>query len=169
MAREVSDSEGVMKLTLALSTFETSHRKFTLADRVKIIEVVAELGLSEADFTTGDGFLFDTDWQSYSGFTASEQEAISAIEYSFTSEIQGTIHIHPTMIVAKKSFAGSINRGSKPYKFYRHFYELGSWVDKDGSSNSNFPRFNEIKCPTLNIYVPVGSECQCGERHLKST
>ena len=144
MAREVSDSEGVMKLTLALSTFETSHRKFTLADRVKIIEVVAELGLSEADFTTGDGFLFDTDWQSYSGFTASEQEAISAIEYS-------------------------INRGSKPYKIYRHFYELGSWVDKDGSSNSNFPRFNEIKCPTLNIYVPVGSECQCGERHLKST
>ena len=81
--------------------------------------------------------------------------------------MQGTIRIHPTMIVAKKNFVGSKDRGLKPYPFHRHHYELSGWIDKDGRSRNDFIKAPEVLCPKLFIRVPVGSECQCGEVHMR--
>ena len=156
-----------MKLAVALDSFESGHRKFAIADREKIQKVISELDLDEADFIFIDTYIFDTHWRFYDGFTASQQNEMATIKYVFEHEIQGTIRIHPTMIVAKKSFTGSQDRGLKPYPFHRHHYELSGWIDKDGSSGGRLPKAAEVLCPKLFILVPVGSECQCGERHFK--
>ena len=55
---------GVMKLAVALDSFESGHRKFAIADREKIVKVISELDLDEADFcgaTMYDGFTADDD------------------------------------------------------------------------------------------------------------
>lgn len=80
---------------------------------------------------------------------------------------QGTIRIYPTMILAKKSFAGSQDRGQRPYPFHRHHYELSGWLDKNRYSFEKFAKAVEVVCPKLFIRVPIGSECQCGERHFR--
>ena len=154
-----------MKLTVALDSFESGHQKFTTADREKIVKVVDELGLAETDFIFIGSYIFDALWRSYDRFTVSQQSEIAAIQFVYEHEIQGTIRIHPTMIVAKKSFTGSQDRGLKPYPFHRHHYELSGWIDRDGSSGGRLPKAAEVLCPKLFILVPVGSECQCGERH----
>ena len=156
-----------MKLTVALDSFESGHQKFTTADREKIVRVVDELGLAETDFIFIDSYIFDTLWRSYDGFTASQQSEIAAIKFVYEHEIQGTIRIHPTMIVAKKSFTGSRDRGLTPYPFHRHHYKLSRWVDKDGSNGGKFLKASEVLCPKLFILVPLGKECQCGELHFK--
>jgi hypothetical protein len=157
----------MLKLAVALDSFESGHRKFATADREKIMKVINELDLDDADFIFIDSYFFDTHWRSYKGFTASQQNAMATIKYVYEHEIQGTIRIHPTMIVAKKSFNGSEDRGLKPYPFHRHHYKLSGWVDKDGSSGGRLPKVREVLCPKLFILVPVGNECQCGEQHFK--
>ena len=157
-----------MKISVALDVFESSHRKFSFADRARILEVVDGFGLLDEDFTVLNSYIFDSNWRSYRGFTAAQRKVFS--ETSFFSEeqdLQGTIRIHPTMILGKKSFSGSQDRGPKPYPFHRHHYELSSWLDKNRNNYEKFVKAAEIVCPKLFIRVPVGSECQCGERHFK--
>ena len=157
-----------MKLSVALDTFEAAHKKFSTADREKILEVVDEFGLSAEDFTPINAYIFDSNWRLYRDFTAEQKKTFSETPFfNEEQDKQGSIRIHPTMIVAKKSFVGSIDRGLKPYPFQRHHYELGSWIEKDGSGGRAFLKAQEVLCPNLFIRVPVGSECQCGERHFK--
>lgn len=82
-------------------------------------------------------------------------------------DLQGTIRIHRTMIIAKKSFAGSQDRGQRQYPFHRHHYELSGWLDKNRHSFEKFAKAVDVVCPKLFIRVPIGSECQCGERHFR--
>lgn len=102
-----------MKLAIALNSFESGHRKFTTADREKIVKVISDLDLDVADFFV-DTYIFDTHWRFYDGFTASQQNEMATIKFVYEHEIQGTIRIRPTMIVAKKSFTGSQDKGLKP-------------------------------------------------------
>lgn len=156
-----------MNISIALEIFESSHRKFSTADKEKILEAVSELGLSEEDFTPIDSYLFDTNWRMYQDFTESQKRVFSETPFfSVEQDLQGTIRIHPTMIVAKKPFVGSQDRGLRPYPFHRHHYELSGWVDKEGRGRMGIPLAPEVLCPKLFIRVPVGSECQCGEVHL---
>ena len=157
-----------MNISVALDTFESAHKKFLIADREKILEAVDEFGLSEEDFTPINAYIFDTNWRLYRRFSDAQRKVFSETPFfSEEQDMQGTIRIHPTMIVAKKSFTGSQDRGLKPYPFHRHHYELSGWIDKDGSSGGRLPKAAEVLCPKLFILVPVGSECQCGERHFK--
>ena len=157
-----------MKISVALETFESAHKKFLIADREKILEVVDELGLSEEDFTLINAYIFDTDWRLYRHFSDVQTKVFSETPFfNEEQDLQGTIRIHPTMIVAKKNFVGSRDRGLNPYPFHRHHYELSGWIDKDGRSRKDFIKALEVLCPKLFILVPVGSECQCGEIHMK--
>ena len=162
------DSGGAVKLDVAIGIFEQDHQKFSLADREKIFQVAVDINLDEEDFTPLHTYIFDTNWRDFRGFTEVEKQVFSQTPYfNEDQDKQGTIRIHPTMIIAKKSFTGSIDRGIKPYPFLRHHYELGRWIDKDGSSEGRFLKVPEVLCKKLFIRVPVGSECECGERHFK--
>ena len=157
-----------MNVSVALDTFESAHKKFLIADRAKILDVVNELGLSEEDFTPINSYIFDSNWRLYRDFTAAQKKVFSETPFfSEEQDMQGTIRIHPTMIVAKKNFMGSQDRGLKPYPFHRHHYELSGWIDKDGRGRRGIQIAPEVLCPKLFIRVPVGSECQCGEVHMK--
>jgi len=157
-----------MKISVALDVFENSHRKFSSTDRARILEVVDGFGLLDEDFTVLNPYIFDSNWRSYFGFTAAQIKVFSETPYfSEEQDLQGTIRIHPTMIIAKKSFASSQDRGPKPYPFHRHHYELSGWLDKSRNNYEKFVSALEVVCPKLFIRVPIGSECQCGERHYK--
>ena len=157
-----------MKLDAAIGIFEQNHQKFLLTDREKIFEVAEELNLAEEDFTVLRTYIYDTNWRHYRGFTEAENQVFSQTPYfNEDQDKQGTIRIHPTMIIAKKRFSDSIDRGIKPYPFLRHHCELGRWIDKDGSSEGRFIEVPEVLCKNLFIRVPVGSECECGERHFE--
>ena len=157
-----------MNISVALNTFESAHKKFLIADREKILEVVDEFGLSEEDFTPINAYIFDTNWRLYRHFSDAQRKVFSETPFfSEEQDLQGTIRIHPTMILGKKSFSGSQDRGPKPYPFHRHHLELSGWLDKNRNNCEKFAKVAEIVCPKLFIRVPVGSECQCGERHFK--
>ncbi len=157
-----------MNILVALDSFESAHKKYLIADREKILEVVVEFGLSEEDFTPINAYIFDTNWRSYRHFSDAQRKVFSETPFfNEEQDLQGTIRIHPTMIVAKKNFVGSQDRGLRPYPFHRHHYELSGWIDKDGRSRKDSIRAPEVLCPKLFIRVPVGSECQCGEVHKK--
>lgn len=158
-----------MNISVALELFETAHRRFSIADREKIIQVVSDFALLEEDFIVLNSYIFDSNWRLYQDFTAAQRKIFSETPFfSVEQDLQGTIRIHPTMILAKKSFSGSRDRGPKPYPFHRHHYELSGWLDKESRDFEKFAKAREVLCPTLFIRVPAGSECQCGERHFKS-
>ena len=157
-----------MKILAALDYFESAHKKFLVADREKILDVVVEFGLSDEDFTPINSYIFDTNWRLYRHFSDAQRKVFSETPFfNEEQDMQGTIRIHPTMIVAKKNFMGSRDRGLKPYPFHRHHIELSGWIDKDGRRRNDFLKATEVLCPKLFIRVPVGSECQCGQVHMK--
>jgi len=109
-----------MNILVALDSFESAQKKFLIADKEKILEVVDEFGLSEEDFTPINAYIFDTNWRLYRHFSDAQRKVFSETPYfNEEQDLQETIRIHPTMIVAKKNFVGSIDRGLKPYSFQR--------------------------------------------------
>ena len=66
-----------MKISVALDFFESAHKKFLIADREKILEVVVELGLSEEDFTPINAYIFDTNWRLYRDFSDAQRKVFS--------------------------------------------------------------------------------------------
>jgi len=156
-----------MKISAAVDNFNLLHPRFCPADKPKILQVVDELRLSDEDFEITENYIFDSNWQSYPGFTAQEQERIrKAPIFDVVQDLQGTIRIHSTMILAKKSFRGSKDRGSSiSYPVFKHHYELTGWSDKTTGRSGSPARNHEVKCDEYGFWVPRGTECMCGKFH----
>jgi len=75
-----------MNISVALDTFESAHKKFLIADREKILEVVDEFGLLDENFTPINAYIFDTDWRLYRHFSDAQKKVIS--ETPFFNEEQ---------------------------------------------------------------------------------
>ena len=138
------------KLDKALNSFviEEKTTQWPKSDIAKIKEVVEELGLAGARFAFNSSHVYDIDE-----------------EHPYMRD-QGVLHVHPTMIVATRSFSGSIDRGEKPYPLHRHFFPLSYHRDRSPSTTSDKPS-NLVLCPKLMFLVPAGFECMCGEIHPK--
>ena len=134
----------------ALTSFviENSKTQWPASDFKKIKEVVLELGLAGARFAFNSTHVHDVD------------------EENIWMRDQGILHIHPTMLVAMRSFSGSVDRGEKPYPLHRHFYPLSNFTGKSSSTAAAKPS-NEVLCPKLGYLVPAGFECMCGDTHKK--
>ena len=160
-----------MNITDAISAFAGIHPKFAIAEKARILRVVEDLSLSDTTFTFSEDcdYIFDSSWREYTDFTAAELQTLTSAPYfNYERDHQGTIRIHPTMVLAKKCFAGSTDRGRRPNPIHRHHLPLVHWTDKR-PGNLTTPRgVREVTCPKLFIRVPVGSECLCGERHTDS-
>lgn len=137
-------------LDKALTAFviEKSKTQWPESDRKKIKEVVQELGLTDARFAFNSSHVYDVD------------------EEKIWMRDQGVLHMHPTMLVATRSFSGSIDRGDKPYPLHRHFYPLSNFMEKSSSTASD-KYSNDVLCEKLGYLVPAGFECMCGEIHPK--
>jgi len=156
-----------MKISAAISNFARIHPKFCLADGPRILQVVDELALSEESFAISDSYIFDRNWRKYTNFTETEQRSLATAPYfDYEEDHQGTVRVHPTMILAKKRFLGSSDRGLKPNPIHRHHLPLIGWTDRRGSHPESLNRDRKVRCPTFFIWVPTGSECLCGERHF---
>jgi hypothetical protein len=80
-------------------------------------------------------------------------------------DVTDYVHIHPTMIVARKPYVGSIDRGNDPFPHFPHYLGLEGWVDHTSRNQTKFD-IQHVLCPTSFVHVPVGSECgYCGEIH----
>ena len=98
-----------MNIAKALDEFD-SHRSssFSPRDREKIVKVVEQLGLKNFALKFRD-------------------DKKSAI---YVFDLDGDVlHIHPRMLVARRAFSGSTNRGARPYEFHRHHFPLSKWTD----------------------------------------
>ena len=137
-------------LDKALNSFVIEEKKtpWPKSDLAKIKEVVQELGLAGARFAFNSSHVYDIDE-----------------EHPFMRD-QGVLHVHPTMLVATRSFSGSIDRGEKPYLLHRHFYPLSNFTEKSSGSASD-KHSNDVLCNKLGYLVPAGFECMCGEIHPK--
>ena len=137
-------------LDKALNSFviEQKTTQWPKSDIAKIKEVVQELGLAGARFAFNSSHVYDIDE-----------------ERPFMRD-QGVLHVHPTMLVATRSFSGSIDRGEKPYPLHRHFYPLSNFMEKSSSSASD-KHSNDVLCEKLGYLVPAGFECMCGDIHPK--
>jgi hypothetical protein len=137
-------------LDKALTSFviEYSKTQWPASDLKKIEEVVLELGLAGARFAFNSTHVYDVD------------------EENIWMRDQGVLHMHPTMLVATRSFSGSVDRGERPYLLHRHFYPLSNFTEKSSSTAADKPS-NEVLCPKLGYLVPAGFECMCGDTHQK--
>jgi hypothetical protein len=137
-------------LDKALTSFviENSKTQWPASELKKIKEVAQELGLTGARFAFNSSHVYDIDE-----------------EHPYMRD-QGVLHVHPTMLVATRSFSGSIDRGEKPYPLHRHFYPFPNFPDRSSGSTSDKPS-NLVLCPKLMFLVPAGFECMCGEIHPK--
>ena len=138
------------KLDKALNSFviEEKTTQWPKSDIGKIKEVVQELGLTGARFAFNSSHVYDID----------EEHPLM--------RDQGVLHVHPTMLVATRSFSGAIDRGEKPYPLHRHFYPLSNFMEKSSSTASD-KHSNDVLCEKLGYLVPAGFECMCGEIHPK--
>jgi|688.fasta_scaffold43490_1 hypothetical protein len=98
-----------MKISEALDEFDSQrNKKFSARDREKIQQVVQELGLSS--------------------FALKFRDDNGALVYIF--DLNGDVlHVHATMLVARRTFSGATNRGAKPYEFHRYHFPLSKWAD----------------------------------------
>ena len=137
-------------LDKALNSFviEQKTTQWPKSDIAKIKEVVQELGLTGAGFAFNSSHVYDVD------------------EEKIWMRDQGVLHMHQTMLVATRSFSGSVDRGEKPYPLHRHFYQFSNFTDKSSSSTSD-KHSNDVLCKKLGYLVPAGFECMCGEIHTK--
>ncbi len=142
----VEDTEWGTSLEKALTAFVVDNSKtpWPSSDVRKIKEVVQELGLESARFAFNSSHVFDIDE-----------------EHQWMRD-QGVLHIHPTMLVAQKSFSNSTDRGPKPYPLHTHFCALSNFLEKS-SGVAKEEAVNQVLCPKCFIKVAIGRECFCGE------
>ena len=151
MAEDFEDDQWATTFSDALVRFQVGKGKspWPSSDLKKINDVVDELKLRDCRFSCNSSHVFDVD------------------EENKWKRDQGVLHIHKTMLVARRPFTGSVDRGPTPYPEYPHFFPLSGFVEK-GSPLKVDEFDNTVLCPTRFIRVPAGFECECGEVHLKS-
>lgn len=91
-----------MNLELALQKFMSTRprQSFSPEDKSAILAVVKSLKLPDEFSVTRD----------------------------YITDPNHILHIHPTMVVATKRFAGCIDRGPKPYPKHVYFRKLSGWT-----------------------------------------
>jgi len=130
-----------MNIDEAIMEFENRRgKKYSHGDLQKIRAVVAELGLSQFDIQ-GDG-----------------------ADSAFVYDIGKVLHIHPTMLVAGTPYKDSFNRGPEPYVKFPHFFQLEGF-SRDGAAMHEKGGVTEVFCATSFTWVPVSTECLCGQVH----
>jgi hypothetical protein len=146
----MENTEWGTSLEKALTAFvdENKTTPWPAGDIKKIKEVVQELGLESARFAFNSTHVFDIDE-----------------EHQWMRD-QGILHVHPTMLVAQKSFSNSIDRGPKPYPLHTHFFALSNFLNKS-SGVAKGEAVNQVYCPNYFIHVAADNECLCGEIHTK--
>ena len=145
---QIDDWASDLDKALTAFVIENSKTQWPESDRKKIKEVVQELGLAGARFAFNSSHVYDVD------------------EEKIWMRDQGVLHMHPTMLVATRSFSGSIDRGETPYPLHRHFYPLSNFTEKSSGTASD-KHSNDVLCNELGYLVPAGFECMCGEIHHK--
>ena len=145
---QIDDWASDLDKALTAFVIEKSKTQWPESDRKKIKEVVQKLGLAGARFAFNSSHVYDVD------------------EEKIWMRDQGVLHMHPTMLVATRSFSGSIDRGETPYPLHRHFYPLSNFMDKSLGTASD-KHSNDVLCNKLGYLVPAGFECMCGEIHSK--
>lgn len=98
-----------MDIASALNEFDSHRsRSFSSRDREKILAVVKELGLKD--------------------FALKFRDDKKSAVYIF--DLDGDVlHVHPRMLVARRTFSGATNRGARPYEFHRYHFPLSKWAD----------------------------------------
>lgn len=129
-----------MNLGDAITAFEVQRRGcFSKADRARIVATAGELGLS--DFVV--------------------YVAPSKNYPQFIRDVDDVLHVHPTMLVAGRSFRDSTDRGADPYPKYPHHLALAEWIHEKGVSGRPV-------CPTCHLEVPLVGQCDhCGWSSLE--
>ena len=93
---------------------------------------------------------------------AQHTEKQFVVKADYVSDVDDVFHIHPTMIVARSAFHGSLDRGPEPYKSFPHFLQLPNFEysqkakSKSGVKTSTCPTTGAIQpahvtCPTCDI------------------
>lgn len=133
-----------MNVDEAIKTFEyLRNSRFSKDDISVIKEVAAFLGVAE--------------------FKMQNAESGGDHFHDFDDQM----HVHPTMIVARKQFPNSIDRGRDPFPKFPFFIELSKWSGSKGGK-SIATEIPHVVCPVSTASVPAGQECgYCGEVHYE--
>lgn len=79
------------------------------------------------------------------------------VSEDFVSDSHDQFHIHPTMIVSRSEFPGSINRGPEPYEAYPHFLALPQFAHRSVKSKSS--DIATTVCPVTYARQPAHVVC----------
>ena len=123
----------------ALAAFgATRNKEYPVSDISKMKAITLELGLTEFE-----------------------------VKARFIRDIDDVLHIHPDMLVARKPFSGSRDRGVEPYPNYPHFFQLAGWSNK-GSKPNESGGIPKVLCPVAFVRVLPEVVCDyCEEIHPK--
>ena len=128
-----------LNLDEALTAFSsTRNKEYPASDISKMKAITQELGLSEFE-----------------------------VKAKFIRDVGDIFHIHPDMLVARKPFSGSRDRGVDPYPNYPHFFQLAGWSNK-GSKPNESAGTPKVLCPVAFVRVLPEVVCDyCEEIHPK--
>ena len=79
------------------------------------------------------------------------------VNEDFVADLDDNFHIHPTMIVSRSEFPGSINRGPEPYAAYPHFLALPQFAHNSVRSKSS--DIATTVCPVTYARQPAHVVC----------
>lgn len=79
------------------------------------------------------------------------------VKGDFVADTSDQFHIHPTMIVARIEFPGSINRGPEPYPTYPHFLALPLFTYTSTTAKSS--AIDTTVCPVTYARQPAHVIC----------
>lgn len=121
-----------MTLEEAIAAFEKQRKGvFSKEDRARVMATAAELGLVQFELN----------------------EVPSKKYPQFIRDVEDVLHVHRTMLVARRSFSGSTDRGVDPYPAYPHHLSLTEWImEKDVSGRA--------VCPSCHIVIPLVGRCE---------
>jgi hypothetical protein len=79
------------------------------------------------------------------------------VRTDYVTDVDDEFHIHPTMIVARSPFRGSIDRGPEPYKSFPHFVQLPNF--ENGQKTKAKPGVKTSTCPKTGAVQPAHVAC----------
>lgn len=89
------------------------------------------------------------------------------VKEDYVADTEDQYHIHPTMIVSRTEFPGSINRGPEPYEAYPHFLALPQFVSTSAKSKGS--DIATTVCPVTYARQPAHVVCPtCEVLHQNS-
>jgi hypothetical protein len=79
------------------------------------------------------------------------------VHQAYAFDADDIFHVHPTMIVARRAFPGSIDNGPKPYPHFPNRRELPEFVVKSAQDKDS--KTLHAKCPESGLQYPIAVKC----------